>query len=93
MGSHIDYGVALYWLPLGAGGHSVRFNGRVHEALVAAFERRLSVEAAPSAAWSPEVRSGAAGSAGRVCSATRFAAGGRAPGWGAGIAVARRFPG
>lgn len=30
----------LYWLPLGAGGHSVRFNGRVFEALVAARERR-----------------------------------------------------
>lgn len=33
-------GVDLYWLPLGAGGHSVRFNGRVYEALVAAIERR-----------------------------------------------------
>jgi hypothetical protein len=32
--------VDLYWLPLGAGGHSVRFNGRVYEALVAAIERR-----------------------------------------------------
>jgi hypothetical protein len=30
----------LYWLPLGAGGHSVRFNGRVYEALVARMERR-----------------------------------------------------
>jgi hypothetical protein len=34
------YGVDLYWLPLGAGGHSVRLNGRVYEALVAAVERR-----------------------------------------------------
>lgn len=33
-------GVDLYWLPLGAGGHSVRLNGRVFEALVARFERR-----------------------------------------------------
>ena len=24
--------VDLYWLPLGAGGHFVRFNGRVYEA-------------------------------------------------------------
>lgn len=32
--------VELYWLPLGAGGHSVRFNGRVYEALVAARDRR-----------------------------------------------------
>jgi len=33
-------GVDLYWLPLGAGGHSVRFNGRVYEAIVAVFGRR-----------------------------------------------------
>jgi len=33
-------GVDLYWLPLGAGGRSVRFNGRVYEALVATVERR-----------------------------------------------------
>ena len=30
----------LYWIPLGAGGHSVRFNGRVYEAVVAARDRR-----------------------------------------------------
>jgi hypothetical protein len=36
----MDSGVDLYWLPLGAGGHSVRLNGRVYEALVAAAERR-----------------------------------------------------
>jgi hypothetical protein len=33
-------GVDLYWLPLGAGGHSVRLNGRVFEAVVAGVERR-----------------------------------------------------
>jgi len=33
-------GVDLYWLPLGAGGHSVRLNGRVYEAVVARLERR-----------------------------------------------------
>ncbi len=33
-------GVDLYWLPLGAGGHSVRLNGRAYEALVAAAQRR-----------------------------------------------------
>jgi len=33
-------GVDLYWLPLGAGGHSVRLNGKVFEALVARLERR-----------------------------------------------------
>jgi len=34
--SHVD----LYWLPLGAGGHSVRHNGRVFEAVVARREKR-----------------------------------------------------
>lgn len=33
-------GVDLYWLPLGAGGHSVRLNGRVFEALAAFRQRR-----------------------------------------------------
>jgi hypothetical protein len=32
--------VDLYWLPLGAGGHSVRLNGKVFEAVVARLERR-----------------------------------------------------
>jgi hypothetical protein len=32
--------VDLYWIPLGAGGHSVRFNGRIFEAIAAARERR-----------------------------------------------------
>lgn len=32
--------VDLYWLPLGAGGHFVRRNGRVYEAIVARIERR-----------------------------------------------------
>jgi len=32
--------VDLYWLPLGAGGHSVRFNGRVFEAVAARAGRR-----------------------------------------------------
>jgi hypothetical protein len=34
--AHVD----LYWLPLGAGGHSVRHNGRAYERLRAAIERR-----------------------------------------------------
>ncbi len=33
-------GVDLYWLPLGAGGHCVRVNGRVFEGLAAHHERR-----------------------------------------------------
>jgi hypothetical protein len=36
----MEASVDLYWLPLGAGGHSVRLNGRVYEAVVAAVERR-----------------------------------------------------
>ena len=32
--------IDLYWIPLGAGGHCVRFNGRVFEAICAARERR-----------------------------------------------------
>jgi len=32
--------VELYWIPLGAGGHSVRFNGRVFEAIAAASQHR-----------------------------------------------------
>lgn len=33
-------GVDLYWIPLGAGGHSVRFNGMVYEAVSALITRR-----------------------------------------------------
>lgn len=32
--------VDLYWIPLGAGGHSVRFNGRVFEAVETARQHR-----------------------------------------------------
>jgi hypothetical protein len=32
--------IDLYWLPLGAGGHSVRLNGRIFEAIVARLEHR-----------------------------------------------------
>jgi hypothetical protein len=39
-GSSID----LYWLPLGAGGHSVRLNGRVFEAVVSRLERRAACD-------------------------------------------------
>lgn len=37
-------GVDLYWLPLGAGGHSVRLNGIVYEALIAGLERRRACD-------------------------------------------------
>jgi hypothetical protein len=33
-------GIDLYWLPLGAGGHSVSVNGRIFEALAALIDRR-----------------------------------------------------
>jgi hypothetical protein len=39
-GSAID----LYWLPLGAGGHSVRLNGRVFEAVAARLAHRPSCD-------------------------------------------------
>jgi hypothetical protein len=32
--------VDLYWLPLGSGGHSVRLDGRIFEAVVARLEKR-----------------------------------------------------
>jgi hypothetical protein len=34
--------VELYWLPLGAGGHVVRLNGRIYEALTARLQRRAA---------------------------------------------------
>ena len=37
-------GVDLYWLPLGAGGHSVRLNGRVFEAVAARVQHRRRFE-------------------------------------------------
>jgi hypothetical protein len=36
--------IDLFWLPLGAGGHSVRLNGRAFEAVVAALERRRRLD-------------------------------------------------
>jgi hypothetical protein len=32
--------IELFWIPLGVGGHSVRFNGKLYEALVAARGHR-----------------------------------------------------
>lgn len=39
-GGAVDTAIDLYWIPLGAGGHSVRFNGIVYESLTAAVQRR-----------------------------------------------------
>jgi len=36
--------VDLYWLPLGAGGRSVRLNGRIYEAVAARVQRRPTVD-------------------------------------------------
>jgi hypothetical protein len=36
----VSAAVDLYWLPLGAGGHFVRLNGRVYEAVAARLGRR-----------------------------------------------------
>jgi hypothetical protein len=36
--------IDLYWLPLGAGGHSVRLNGRVYEAVAARLGRRSTCD-------------------------------------------------
>ena len=49
--------VDLYWLPLGAGGHSVRFNGVVFEAISARLQHRASSDLYHSAL---EVRLGQA---------------------------------
>jgi hypothetical protein len=50
--------VDLYWLPLGAGGHSVRFNGRVFEAVAARLQHRSASDLFHSAL---EVRLAAGG--------------------------------
>src|ERR671924_1573684 len=51
-------GIDLYWLPLGAGGHSVRWNGRVFEAVAALLEGRERCDLYHSAlqVYVPEAR-------------------------------------
>jgi len=46
----------LFWLPLGAGGHSVRLNGRVYERLTAALQGRAPRDLYHTAleVWVPE---------------------------------------
>ena len=43
-GNEATTGVDLYWLPLGAGGHCVRLNGRAFEAFAAHHEHRARHE-------------------------------------------------
>lgn len=90
-------GVDLYWLPLGAGGRSVRLNGRLFEAAAARLERRAPCdlwgrdELAAGERWnSNSVISWLLARSGLPAHAIRPPAGGRAPGWEAGLAVARR---
>jgi hypothetical protein len=39
-----DFGIDLYWLPLGAGGNFVRLNGRVFESITARLARRPALD-------------------------------------------------
>ena len=104
--------VDLYWLPLGAGGHSVRLNGRVFEAVESprrltadpGMSRRLLdlVPFVPTPVWgrdelgagemwnSNSFISWLIASSGLDAESIRVPAGGRAPGWRAGLVVARR---
>ena len=49
----------LYWLPLGAGGHSVRWNGRAFEAVAARLKHRSAARPLSLRARSAAARSGA----------------------------------
>jgi hypothetical protein len=44
VGADENAGVDLYWLPLGAGGHFVRWNGRAYERIRACLERRQPLD-------------------------------------------------
>lgn len=44
MTSEAKSAVDLYWLPLGAGGHSVRLNGKAFEYIVARVHHRAACE-------------------------------------------------
>jgi hypothetical protein len=67
-----DSTIDLYWLPLGAGGQFVSWNGRAYEALMALWERRRPQDLYHSAleVTVPQSRF-----------TSRPPAGGRAPGW------------
>jgi hypothetical protein len=43
-GAATEASIDLYWLPLGAGGHFVRLNGRIYEAVQAHRERRRRLD-------------------------------------------------
>ena len=50
--------IDLYWLPLGAGGHSVKWNGRVYEAVAARLQRRPRLRPVPRRPGGPARRRG-----------------------------------
>jgi hypothetical protein len=59
LGPHAsETAIDLYWLPLGAGGHFVRLNGRIYEGIQAYRERRRALDLYHSAleVWVPEGR-------------------------------------
>ena len=61
-------GIDLYWLPLGAGGHSVRLNGKVYEAaeLLASVKGKMGpATAADDEWWQGDKRFPPAGRGGR----------------------------
>ncbi len=68
-----DCSIDLVWLPLGAGGHSVRWNGWVYEAACARLEHRSAralyhsalVVSLPSGRWTVEMTPAWAGPAGQ----------------------------
>jgi hypothetical protein len=82
--------VDLYWLPLGAGGHVVRLNGKAYEALMSRVERRhpldlyhsalqvnvpqgrYTIESAPVPAGDPRKRGVVCGGSGGSRRAGRF---------------------
>jgi hypothetical protein len=43
-GAQVEASIDLFWLPLGAGGRSVRWNGRIFEALVAHHQHRRALD-------------------------------------------------
>jgi hypothetical protein len=79
--------VSLYWIPLGAGGRCVRLSGGMFELATALRQHRrrcvLYHSALEVVAWLLE-------RAGIGTAHIGLPPGGRAPGWDAGVAIARR---
>src|SRR5450759_1179100 len=71
-------GIDLYWLPLGAGGNFVRFNGYVYEAIKASLDRRPVCDLYHSAlawGWSSKALLAPAGLVAFECFAAKCARG------------------